>query len=105
MSVDLLHIDPPYKHARHYIGWSKDYRPNERINQHSLDTAKANPLVKAAIAAGCIVSVAHIWHQRANRKFERQLKNRKDTPKFCPLCNRLERPLPKTPKPKPRTNQ
>lgn len=75
MSVYLLHIDPPYKHARHYIGWSKAYRPNERINQHLLDTAKANPLIKAAIAAGCLVSVAHIWHQRANRKFERQLKN------------------------------
>ena len=53
MSVYLLHIDPPYKHAKHYIGWSKDYRPNERINQHLLDTAKANPLIKAAIAAGC----------------------------------------------------
>lgn len=75
MSVYLLHIDPPYKHARHYIGWSKAYRPNERINQHLLDTAKANPLIKAAIAAGCLVSVAHIWHQRADRKFERQLKN------------------------------
>ena len=35
------------------------------------NTVKANPLIKAAIAAGCAVSVAHIWHHRANRKFER----------------------------------
>jgi hypothetical protein len=73
MSVYLLHIDPPYKHASHYIGWSKAYHPKERINQHLQDTAKANPLIKAAIAAGCLVSVAHIWHHRANRTFERQL--------------------------------
>ena len=41
MSVYLLHIEPPYKHARHYIGWSKDFYPDDRINHHLLQYSQS----------------------------------------------------------------
>lgn len=90
MAVYVLHFEPPYEHAKHYIGFTT--RPvRDRVADHF--AGRGSPLVKAALAAGCSVTLAHSW-QCGNRHFERWLKNKKDTPKWCRTCARRERPRP-----------
>lgn len=90
MAVYILHIDPPYQHASHYIGFTS--RPiSDRVADHF--AGRGSPLIRAALEAGCSVSVAHAWHC-GTRGFERWLKNRKDAPRYCRLCGKRERPRP-----------
>lgn len=81
MAVYILHFDPPYLHARHYVGFSEDV-PG-RFDTHS--RGRGSPLVKAALRSGSTVTVAHVWEE-GDRTFERKIKNAKSTPRFCPIC-------------------
>lgn len=80
-TVYLLHFEPPLGHARHYLGWAKDHE--QRFLEHC--RGAGSPLVRAAVAAGCEVVTARTWHG-VDRHFERRLKNRKETPRLCPIC-------------------
>lgn len=75
-----LHFDPPYKHARHYEGWTSN--PTHRFAEHL--AGRGSKLVKAAIAAGCQVIVVRV--EPGTRADERRLKNRKDAPARCKIC-------------------
>lgn len=87
MAVYVLHIEPPYKHAKHYIGFTT--RSFEaRIADHL--SGRGSPLVKAAIDAGCSVTLAHKW-SCGTRGFERHLKNRKEAPRWCKCCGGRKR--------------
>jgi predicted GIY-YIG superfamily endonuclease len=81
----LIHIDPPYKHAAHYLGYSDDIA--RRVWEHVHVPSKASPLLKAALAAGCKLSVARVY-LGAGRDFERRLKNRGSHKRHCPTCKR-----------------
>lgn len=76
----LLHFEPPYKHARHYLGWTQN--PESRFDRHL--AGRGSPLVKAALAAGSIVTVARTWS--GDRNEERRIKNGKNVPRLCPTC-------------------
>jgi hypothetical protein len=92
MTVYLLHLDPPLAHSSHYIGFCT----SERMVQPRLDHHMAGNgarMMRAAAAAGCRVTVAHVWPD-GDRNFERRLKRRKDATKFCPVCGGGKRPLP-----------
>lgn len=80
-TVYLIHFDPAYKHARHYIGWARML--DARMKHHQNGTG-AN-LTKVAVAAGSKLVLARTW--KDDRNFERKLKNRKDAPLLCPVCN------------------
>ena len=92
MTVYLLHIDPPYKHAKHYVGWTRHKLLKRRINKHL--QGNGSPLIRAAIAAGCRVGMVYHWPD-ADRHFEKRLKMRKDVPSWCPLCALRLRGIPK----------
>jgi hypothetical protein len=92
VTVYLLKIDPPLAHARHYIGWCEDGTEARRLAQHV--AGRGARLLAAAVAAGCKILPAHLW-PGADRHFERRLKNRADTNKWCPCCRRRQRPLPR----------
>ncbi len=81
-SVYLLHFDPPFKHARHYLGWSASVA--ERVATHRM--GRGSPLVRAALAAGCNVRLVRVWG-RCSRILERHLKNQKNAPRLCPCCS------------------
>lgn len=96
MTVYVLHLDPPVRHARHYIGFTTDQCAQRRIRQHTAGHRKGSPLVRAAVSAGHDVHVAHVFAgDKADRNFERRLKNRNDTPRWCPICNPDNARLPK----------
>lgn len=83
--IYILHIDPPLKHARHYVGWTKDTDVSRRVEEHLTQSgSRPSRLVGAALAAGCAVTLAGTME--GDRNFERQLKNRGGAAKYCPLC-------------------
>lgn len=80
----LLHIDPPFKHAKHYCGCS-GISVLDRIEVHL--TGHGVPLVRAALAAGCEVILVRVWENQGF-EFEQHLKQKyKNSPQLCPLCN------------------
>lgn len=79
--VYLLHFDGPYKHAKHYVGYSKDI--DARIEMHR--QGQAARLTQVIKEHGIGFVVAKTWG-RATRRFERQLKNRGGASRYCPIC-------------------
>lgn len=82
----LLHFDPPYRHAGHYLGYVQGGPENvdRRLAEHI--AGQGSPLVRAAVAAGSTVTVARTWLD-SDRTTERRLKNGKNgRRRLCPTC-------------------
>ena len=82
--VYLIHFDPPYRHARHYLGYADDI--SRRVAQHR--AGEGARLTQIAVEAGCELILAHVW-EGEDRHFERSLKKQKNGPRFCPVCNQI----------------
>jgi len=81
--VYLLHIDPPYKRAKHYTGWTKDDYPGRRVNLHL--AGKGSKFTSRVVAAGHKLTLVHFW-SGANLKFERFVKDHVETKTQCRIC-------------------
>lgn len=85
-TIYLLHFDRPYKHARHYCGWTDNL--TARLARHAAgDGAR---LLAVVHAAGITWRLARTWD--GPRARERQIK-RAGAARYCPLC-RTERKAP-----------
>lgn len=82
--VYLICFDQHYKHARHYIGFT-DNNLEDRIESHRKGTGAR--LLKVINEAGIGWNVVRTW-EKGDRKFERQLKNRKNSKQLCPICGK-----------------
>lgn len=83
--VYLLHFDTPYKHAKHYLGFVETGEGLQaRLTRHA--KGQGARLMEIVSGAGIGFKLARSW-QNATRDFERKLKNRKETPQLCPICN------------------
>jgi hypothetical protein len=78
-TVYLLHLDPPFGHARHYTGFASDL--HGRLAHHGTTTG-ANLLLHAAKAGGTW-TLARTWN--GDRHLERRLKAHGAT-RRCPIC-------------------
>jgi predicted GIY-YIG superfamily endonuclease len=78
--IYLIHFDAPYRHARHYLGWSEDL--NARLAQHRL--GRGARLMTVIKDAHINWSVVRTWE--GTRALERQLKARHASPRLCPRC-------------------
>lgn len=78
----LLHFSAPVGHARHYLGTA--YNLPKRLTLHRTGRSRAK-LIDAAVAQGTTFTLVRVWP--GGRKMERQLKNRKEGPTLCPVCN------------------
>jgi hypothetical protein len=87
MSLYLLHLEPRYKHAGHYLGFTPELRVERRAREHMDGVEhKASPLVLAALKAGCTVVISRRWEgAQYDRKAERAKKSRGHA-RLCPLC-------------------
>lgn len=83
VNVYLIHIDPAYRHCRHYVG-STERHIDERYAEHIYGGGSA--LTKAAIDAGCTLKVVRVWHD-VDASVEYIIKSRAEGPKLCPICN------------------
>lgn len=80
-TVYVLHLDPPYKHAGHYVGWTAT-DVKGRVQAHL--AGRGSPLIRAAVRAGATVEVADTMP--GSRALERRLKRWHKTSQFCPIC-------------------
>src|SRR5262245_57772733 len=81
-TVYLLHFNSPYKHARHYVGYTKDLPA--RLAAHA--NGQGARLLEVITGAGISFQLARTW--QGTRRDERRIKNRKEAPRLCPLCRR-----------------
>ena len=79
-TIYLIHLDRPYHHARHYLGLAKHLE--SRLAHHRNGTGAR--LLEVVGEAGIGWRVVRKW--RGSRGDERRLKNRKDSPRLCPIC-------------------
>lgn len=83
-SAYLIHFDQKYRHAGHYIGWTKERMPRKRLDAHRAGTG-AN-LLRVLKVHGIGWKLARVW-MGATRDDERRLKRRKNAAaKLCPVC-------------------
>jgi hypothetical protein len=83
--IYLLHFSRPYRHARHYLGFTDNLE--QRLAEHR--SGRGSPLVAAAVRAGIDVVVAATWP--GDRSVERRLHRYKNSrARLCPMC-RAER--------------
>lgn len=81
-NIYLLHFSKNLCHARHYIGASQNVE--KRVAEH-----KKNPrpkILKACKENDITFDIVRVWKNK-ERGFERLLKNRKNAPELCPICN------------------
>ena len=82
--VYLIHLEQPYRHAQHYIGFvEQEENMEERLKKHRAGTGSA--FLRAVNNAGIAYDIARIWPD-GDRNFERLLKKRKYSNRICPCC-------------------
>jgi predicted GIY-YIG superfamily endonuclease len=79
-TVYLLHFDQPYRHARHYIGWTTDLAA--RLAEHA--RGQGARLLAVVREAGITWRLARTWP--GDRRRERQIKNQGGAARCCPCC-------------------
>lgn len=79
----LLHFEPRYRHAGHYLGYASSIE--RRVAEHLACGSHSSPLVRAALAAGSVVTVARTWPGET-RTTERRLKRQGGLSRHCPTC-------------------
>lgn len=83
-SAYLIHFDPPYRHAGHYVGITLGGAEAvaRRFEEH--ESGEGANLTRVARRAGSTLVLARTWIG-VQRKFEMKLKGRGLRP-LCPIC-------------------
>lgn len=79
-TVYLLHFDRPYKHARHYTGFSSNL--DARLAEHA--AGQGARLLAVVKAAGIDWTLARTWTGDIAREY--QLKRQGGASRRCPMC-------------------
>jgi hypothetical protein len=86
MAVYLVHFQRRYKHAQHYLGFCESDDVRTRMERHTV--GRGARLLAAVSGASIAMRVARLWRGRkADRTFERKLKNSCRLAKLCPVCS------------------
>ena len=79
--VYLIHFDKPLKHARHYLGYSKN-DARERVQKHR--TGNGARLMEAVRKNDIGWHVSRVWE--GDFELERMLKDQHNASHLCPTC-------------------
>ena len=79
-AVYLVHFTQPYRHARHYTGWTADL--DNRLSEHQ--AGRGARLLQVITQAGIDWTLARTWE--GTRQRERQLKRQGGASGRCPIC-------------------
>ncbi len=91
-TIYLLHFHPRYKHAGHYLGWTRQI--TQRLDEHR--SGSGARLTQVAVQAGCELVLVRTW--RGTRDDEHTMKysrideqgkpiRRHSLTRLCPICN------------------
>lgn len=83
--VYLLHFQPAYKHARHYLGFTSYRDVSIRLQRHQ--SGRGATLTRVAVEAGVELLLVRTW--TGTRQLERRLKRWHGSTKLCPLCHTI----------------
>lgn len=87
-TVYLLHIEPSFRHAGHYLGVTRrDRSVHDRLEEHR--AGRGAKLCAYAVGAGHKLLLARTWPD-APKGTERHLKGRSLRP-LCPICRHRAR--------------
>lgn len=78
--IYLIHFDEPYRHARHYTGWTRDLPA--RLRAHANGTGAR--LMEVITDNGITWQLAKVYE--GDRTEERRRKNQKKPRDWCPVC-------------------
>ena len=78
--VYLLHFDQPYRHARHYTGWTDDLL--DRLDRHA--RGHGARLMNVICQAGIGFVLVRVCE--GTRATERAIKNSGGAVRYCPAC-------------------
>jgi putative endonuclease len=86
----LIHFSKPIGNpsqakgqAQHYLGYTSA-GVKRRLEAHT--QGRGARITHAAVLAGAELAIVRTWRP-GSRRLERQLKNRKKSARFCPICN------------------
>lgn len=79
-TVYLLHFDRPYRHARHYTGWTEDLPARSADHR----AGRGARLLEVLRDNGIGFELARTWD--GTRRRERQLKQEGGASRRCPMC-------------------
>ena len=77
----LLHFERPYRHARHYVGWTQNLAA--RLEAHA--RGRGARLVEVAAKAGIGFTLARTWPE-STRDREDLIKHAGGARRYCPEC-------------------
>lgn len=80
-TIYLLHFDRPYKHARHYLGWTRNLEA--RLSDHR--SGSGARLLAVLKREGIGFQLVRTWAP-ATRHRERQIKIQGGLSRCCPAC-------------------
>lgn len=81
-TIYVFHFSKPYRHARHYIGWTRNLK--YRWMHHR--NGNGSPLLKAVMQDGGEPIL--VKKLTGDRNLERKIKNLKNPRNFCPVCKK-----------------
>ena len=88
-TVYLIHFDKPYKHARHYLGYTALESANARLQRHkSGDGAK---LLRVCNENNIDYDIVRMWdcnNIHDAKVLEHKLKKQHNSAKLCPICRK-----------------
>jgi predicted GIY-YIG superfamily endonuclease len=85
-TIYLLHFSEPYKHARHYLGWTAGPL-EDRLADHT--AGRGARLLAVVRLANITWSLARTWS--GSRTRERSLKRSGGSSRHCPMCGATPR--------------
>lgn len=88
-TVYLLHFDKPYRHAKHYVGYTALESLEDRLQRHR--EGRGARLLKVCVENGIGFRPVRTWDFKsaeAARLKERQLKGRGGASRYCPCCKK-----------------
>jgi len=84
--VYLLHLEPAFKRARHFVGATSDPSTALALARGDVPIIDA-PLLVAARDAGVQFTVERTWV--GGERERARIRSQKGAATFCPLCQRL----------------
>lgn len=91
-TVYLLHFDKPYRHAKHYVGYTALETLEQRLQRHR--DGRGARLLAVCAEQGIDFRPVRTWSfgsAEAARKKERSLKTSGGASRYCPTCKEEKR--------------
>ncbi|PHN06150.1 hypothetical protein [Flavilitoribacter nigricans] len=85
--IYIIHFDEPLAHARHYVGYYKRGNLKKRLKEHR--SGRGARILQVCNERGISYRVVRLMPGDRNR--ERQIKNAKCTPRYCPECSKIKK--------------